>query len=168
MTKRSHWRRCRSILLGLLLLVSGGSAFALDREAEANRLQAQADEHLGRRTIEGRRSAIAELERATELRPERADLQLALARAYWQAGFLKQSRKRYERAVSLAPNQAEARMGLGNAWRRDWLKYLERRSLDMACEHYAACGRLDPGRVDAWWATVARGDDGTRRKSHVP
>jgi GWxTD domain-containing protein len=163
MTKRLHWRRpVRGIVLAFLLVASPPAALALDREAEANRLQVQAEEHLGRRTIEGRRSAIAELERATELRPQRADLQLALARAYWQAGFLKQARKRYERAVSLAPNQAEARMGLGNAWRRDWLKYLERRSLDMACEHYTACGRLEPARVDAWLLLsalqVERGD----------
>jgi GWxTD domain-containing protein len=164
MTKRSLWRpRSGRILFTLLLLAAHPAPTrALDRETEANQLQAQAEEHLGRRTIEGRRAAIAELERATELRPQRADLQLSLARAYWQAGFLKQARRRYERAVSLAPNQAEARMGLGNAWRRDWLKYLERRSLDLACEHYSACGRIEPARVDAWLLLsaleVERGD----------
>lgn len=152
MTKLSPGRpRLRCILLGALLLAAlPCGAGALDREAEATRLLASAEEHLGRRSIEMRRIAIVELERATELSPRRADLHLTLARAYYQAGFLKQSRLRYERAVAIAPNQAEARMGLGNAWRRDWLKYLERRSLDLAADHYAACARLDPARVDAW------------------
>jgi GWxTD domain-containing protein len=152
MSKRSHWRpRSLCSFLGLLLLAAlPGTGFAERGDTEANRLLASAEQHLGQRTIEMRRIAIAELERATEIAPHRAELHLALARAYWQAGFLKLARKRYERAVTLAPDQAEARMGLGNAWRRDWLKYLERRSLDLAAEHYAACGRLDPRKLDAW------------------
>ena len=138
------------MLGALFLALLATPAGALDRDAEASRLLASAEERLAHRTIEMRRMAIEELLRATELAPRRAELQLALARAYWQAGFMKQARLRYERAVAIAPNSADARFGLGNAWRRDWLKYLERRSLDVAVDHYAACGRLDPSRVETW------------------
>ena len=165
MTKRSHGRPRHPFIVGLgalFLAFLAGRASALDRDGEASRLLASAEERLSHRTIETRRVAIEELVRATELSPRRADLQLALARAYYQAGFLKQSRMRYERAASIAPNNADARFGLGHAWRRDWLKYLEPRSLEIAVDHYSACGRIDPARVEAWLLLsalqVERGD----------
>ncbi len=164
MIARSHEQSLvfRTVLFLWLLCGASPSQGALDRNAEASRLLARAEDHLGRRTIEARRVAIADLERATDLAPRRVDLLLTLARAYWQAGFLKQSRYRYERALKLDPDDANARFGVAQAWRRDWLKYLERASLDRAVEHYAACGRADPGRVDAWLLlsalNVERGD----------
>jgi GWxTD domain-containing protein len=147
----------RSLLLLLALLVSTPARAApappsavLARERDADRLLADAEEHLARHTFDTRRIAIRELEQACELAPERADLQLRLARTYAEAGFSKLSRLRYERALQIAPDSPDARMGLGQAWRRDWLKYLDRRSLDRAIEHFSACARLDPQRVDAW------------------
>ena len=62
---------------------------------------------------------IAELERASTLAPERLDVLLTLARAYQQAGYLKQSRLRYERALALSADDPEARLGLARSWRRD-------------------------------------------------
>ena len=150
--------RLPRVLLALSTLCVGmhlaaapvGAVVPGPREAEANRLLAHAERRLAARTIELRRMAIADLERATELAPGRADIQITLARAYYQAGFLKQARKRFERTVALAPENSQARFGLGQAWRRDWLKYLERRSLDLAVGHYAAAGQLDSSNVDAW------------------
>jgi tetratricopeptide (TPR) repeat protein len=75
---------------------------------------------------------------------------LTLARAYEQAGYQKQSRLRYERAMALAADNPEARLGLAQAWRRDWLKFLEPRSLGRAIELYAGCVRIDPMRLEAW------------------
>jgi GWxTD domain-containing protein len=168
--------RARLLALALLLAGAVGAGLAgspaqaaLDRDAEASRLHARAEERLARRTIEDRRLAIEDLVRATELAPARAELQLTLARAYGQAGFLKQSRLRYERALTLAGASAEARFGLGNAWRRDWLKYLEPRSLERAVEHFTECGRLEPSRTDAWLMAsalqVERGDLPAARES---
>ncbi len=129
---------------------------------QADALLRSAELRLAQHTIETRRMAIAELERATDLAPERADIQILLARAYYQAGFLKLSRRRFERAMALSPGDAQARYGLGQAWRRDWLKYLERRSLDRAVEHYLAAGELDTTLVEAWLMASAleieRGD----------
>lgn len=126
------------------------AAVPAGRDAEATRLLERAERLLVTRTIEQRRMAISDLERAADLAPARVDIQITLARADYLAGFLKQARKRFERAMALAPNNSQARFGLGQAWRRDWLKYLERRSLDRAVEHYAAAGRLDSSNVDAW------------------
>jgi GWxTD domain-containing protein len=156
-----------ALLSFVLLLPSGwvspcraapvpGSAPALTRDVRTtrddrvDRLLVRAEERLAVRTIEARRMAIADLERASEMAPRRADVQLALARAYYQAGFLVQSRRRFERVMALAPEDAQARFGLGQAWRRDWLKYLERPSLDRAVEHYSAAARLDPSHVESW------------------
>jgi len=146
----------RPILLTLLLLLPGAALAATagspasPREAQAERLYADAEQRLAQHTFDSRRIAIADLERACELAPLRVDIELRLARVYAEAGFVKLSRRRFERALSLAPNDADARLGLAQAWRRDWLKYLERRSLDRALEHYSACTRLDPQRIDAW------------------
>ena len=147
----------RPLLLLLALLVSAPAWGASPRpssaragQREADRLLADAEQRLTRHTFDSRRIAIRDLEQACDLAPERADLQLRLARTYADAGFTKLSRLRYERALDIAPDNADARMGLGQAWRRDWLKYLERRSLDRAIEHFAASVRLDPKRVDAW------------------
>src|ERR1051326_120379 len=126
------------------------AAAARDRDAEATRLLQHAERLLAMQTIEQRRSAIADLERATDLAPARPDVQITLARAYYKAGFLKQAKIRYERAVALAPENSQARFGLGQAWERDWLKYLERSSLDLAVEHFAAAGRPDSSKVQAW------------------
>ena len=134
------------------------------RDEQATELRDQAERWLLLRTIDGRRMALRSLERAVILAPDRIDIQVVLARASYQAGFIKQARQRYERALALAPNDATARFGLAQSWRRDWLKYLERRSLDRAIEHYSAAGRLDTSHVDAWLMLsaleVERGDLG--------
>jgi GWxTD domain-containing protein len=141
------------ILLFVLMCVAPlrlAAGVPLSRDAEATGLLERAERRMAQQTIELRRMAIVDLERATELAPGRPDIQITLARAYYQAGFLKLSRQRFERTVALAPNDSQARLGLGQAWRRDWLKYLERASLDRAVEHCAEAGRLDSSNVDAW------------------
>jgi GWxTD domain-containing protein len=155
----------RILLLSLLLLVpavarpeslpesqpvSQPSGAPRGRASEADRLRADAERRLTRHSFDSRRIAIRELEQACLLEPDRAELQLQLARTYADAGFTMQSRLRYERALQLAPDNADARLGLGYAWRRDWLKYLDRRSLDRAIQLFASSARLDPKRVDAW------------------
>lgn len=132
------------------------------RELEAAALHAHAISMLERRSIEARRTAISDLERATTLDPSNADAQLLLARTYLLAGFRRQAMRRFERVVTLAPAEPEARFGLAQVWRRDWLKYLEPRSLERAIEHAAMAARLDPMHIDAWLMLsalhVAHGD----------
>lgn len=138
------------MLLGMLWLLPPTAAVAASRDAQADALMRRAEQRLALNSIEFRRMAIADLERATELTPLRADLHLTLARAYAQAGFLKLAKQRYERTLALAPEDAQARFGLAQSWRRDWLKYLEHGSLERAVEHFAAAARLDPKHVESW------------------
>jgi len=125
-------------------------AVSASRAQEADALFAHALSMLERRSIEARRTAIADLERATTLDPAHADAQLLLARTYLTAGFRRQAMRRFERVVALSPGEPEARYGLAQVWRRDWLKYLEPRSLERAIEHAAATTRLDARHTDAW------------------
>src|SRR5262245_65644550 len=105
----------RPLLVTLLLLIPGAALAATagspasPREAQADRLFEDAEHRLSMHTFDARRIAISELERACELAPLRVDIQLRLARVYAEAGFVKLSRRRFERALSLAPNDPDAR-----------------------------------------------------------
>ncbi|HEV2105346.1 MAG TPA: GWxTD domain-containing protein, partial [Candidatus Eisenbacteria bacterium] len=87
---------------------------------------------------------------ATLLAPERADYQLLLARTYYQAGFLALARRRFEAVAALSPADADARLGLAEVWRRDWLHYLDPPSLARAIAHDSAAVALDPALEDGW------------------
>jgi GWxTD domain-containing protein len=148
----------------LLLLVApalpGRSA---TRATRAAALYAHAESLLARRTIDTRRGALRELEQAALLDPTSAQIELELARAYYQAGFLKLARLRFEHVVRLAPGDPAGRYGLGQVWRRDWLKYLDRTSLARAVENLSRAARLRPDYCDAWLLLapllVEQGDD---------
>ena len=140
-------------VLGFAAGVHADVATAAVREARRQRAEAlwqSAERRLAARTIEARRAAIADLEQAMLLDPDSGEIALSLARACYTSGFLLRSRVAFQHALELAPNDAEARLGLAQIWRRDWLKYLERRSLDLSVEHFAAAVRLDPRLTDAW------------------
>jgi GWxTD domain-containing protein len=109
---------------------------------------------LGRNTIDTRRRAIASLEQATILDPSNPSYELLLARAYYQCGFLQLSKQRFERIEKLLPADADGHFGLGLAWRRDWLKYLERKSLVHAIDEFREAGNLRPTMTDAWLELV--------------
>src|SRR5690349_4953190 len=120
------------------------------RAAEAETLAAQARAHLARGTVDTRRMALRELEQATLLEPDRADLHLELGRAYYACGFLKSARRRFELVSRLTPADPAARFGLGQVWRRDWLKYLDPTSLDRAIDNFSEAARRDPNRPESW------------------
>ncbi len=133
-----------------VLLATPARAVRDDRAAAADSLCARADEMLRRNTVDTRRVAIACLEEATLMRPGDAQAELTLARAYYQAGFLKNSRRRFERVMRLDPQDAPSRFGLGQVWRRDWLKYLDPNSLALAVQSFSAAARLTPRSPEAW------------------
>jgi GWxTD domain-containing protein len=120
-----------------------------DRDSEAETLYQRALA-ADLASVDGRRQAKLELEQAVLLAPDRADIQLTLARLNYRMGFLKQARQRFQRVETLEPRNADARIGLGLVWRRDYLKYLDRGSLARAIEHFAAAARLDSARCDPW------------------
>jgi len=124
------------------------------RAARAQRLYDEALGYIARSTIEARRLAIADLEQATLIDPGNPEIELTLARVYYQAGFLKNARLRFERVARLAPTDADARFGLGQVWRRDWLKYLEPAALDRAVENFSTAARLRSDQCDPWLMLV--------------
>lgn len=143
------------LLLSPLLAAVPDSRAALapspaQRAAEAQGLVTRAQRNLARGSVEYRRMAVQQLERATQLDPDNADYQLMLARAYYRSGYLRAAMKRFERVAALQPDDAGARYGLGQVWRRDWLKYLDKSSLDHAIRELVAAVRADSTHVDGW------------------
>jgi GWxTD domain-containing protein len=166
----SQRHRFLTAALAVLPILAFGAAHA-DRNAEneaarkagAQALVERAETMLARGDIEGRREALQDLEQATLLDPDNPNYQLLLARTYYRVGFLKNARDRFERVAKLSPSDAESRYGLGQAWRRDWLKYLDQSSLARAVANLSACCRLRPDHVDGWLLMVPllveQGDD---------
>jgi GWxTD domain-containing protein len=149
----------RTASLLLLLLLFAGIAGAASDPASPSRARERAEalyqRSLGwllRNTVETRRQAVGALEEATLLDPGNGTYELALARAYYASGFLKSARQRFERVAQIQPGDAAGQQGLGLIWRRDWLKYLDPRSLARSVELLKAATRLDPGNTDAWLA----------------
>src|SRR5207253_1895319 len=78
-----------------------------------------------------------------------AAAQLLLARVYLQCGYLGLAKGRFEAVTRLSPADAEGRIGLAQIWRRDYLKYLETRSLDRAIDNFTVATRLAPPSAEA-------------------
>jgi GWxTD domain-containing protein len=132
-------------------LAAAPSGAALERRLrEAEALVDRALVHARAGTIEERRLAVRDLEQATQLAPGRPDYELMLARVYLAAGYVRKSRQMFARVVALAPNDAEARFGLGRMWRRDYLKYLDTTSLVRAADQLGWATRLDSSNTAAW------------------
>lgn len=125
-----------------------------DRIADAKACYDRGIQHLARGTFDSRRLAIQEFEQATLLDPRNAEYQLTLARTYYRVGFLKNARQRFEKVVRLMPKDAPGRRGLGQVWKRDWLKYLDVTSLQRAVDHLSMAARLEPASADAWLMLV--------------
>jgi GWxTD domain-containing protein len=141
--------RGASLCLFLVLVSAPAAAHAsAPREAEAlyrRALQAEA-----RDGVESRRTAMLALERATLLAPDSVRYQLELARLYLRMGFLGMARHRFETATRIDSNLAEAHLGQGKVWRRDWLKYHEPTSLTRSVRELEIASRLAPERPEPW------------------
>lgn len=141
------WPIWASILLALLAWPRPGATQS-GNEAEVLFQRALLEEK--RDTYDSRRQAARNLERATLLAPDSASYHLELARLYYRMGFLGLARKRYERVGRLDPSLAEAHLGQGLVWRRDYLKYLEPRSLERSIDELEESSRLAPGASEPW------------------
>ena len=137
-------------ILFFLPVHTAGAAIDPVRERQATLLVASARALLAQDNFDARRTAILKLEDATLLSPGHADWELLLARTYMLCGYLGLARHRFDHVRQFAPEDADARFGLAQTWRYDWLKYLEPTSRDAAIDHFRAAARLDPRRPDAW------------------
>jgi GWxTD domain-containing protein len=151
-----HRLAVRAAVLGIALaaVASGPGGARADAARDAETLFHRAQAYEARGSMETRRLAMDCLERATALAPARADYQLALGRVYYRMGFLKQARLRFQKVEKLDPQNADARIGIGQVWRRDWLKYLDRTSLTRAVENLSTATRLRPGDCETWLLLV--------------
>ncbi|MGH7730808.1 MAG: GWxTD domain-containing protein, partial [Candidatus Eiseniibacteriota bacterium] len=146
--------RIAAVAIALFAAAAGPRLALADRAGEAEMLYRRSVDLESRGSVEARREAMQCLERATALDPEHLDYQLALGRLYYRMGFLKQARRRFERAGKLDDGSPDARFGLGQVWRRDWLKYLDHTSLGRAVDHFTAAARLRPGDSECWLQLV--------------
>jgi GWxTD domain-containing protein len=148
-------RIAATLCLAVLALAASGPARAVvasgeSRAREADSLHTVAVRLLDRDDINARRRAIVLLEQATLLDPDEPGHELALARTYYRAGFIKLARQRFERVTRLSPTDANGRLGLGQVWRRDWLKFLDTTSLARSVENLSMACRLDPSLTEGW------------------
>jgi GWxTD domain-containing protein len=132
----------------------GADQASARRVERAEQLYAEAQARIRTDTVENRRMAISQLEQATLLVPGDPRYQLALAHAYYRSGFLSNARKRFERIDQLAPGDFDAQLGMGQIWRRDWLKYLDPLSLERAIEHFKSAALARPGDPEPWLQLV--------------
>lgn len=125
-----------------------GAAHASSSTAET--LYQRALQDLDTDGIDARREAARRLERASQLAPDSVRYHLALGRLYMRMGYLGLARRRFERASELDPGLAEAQLGQGQAWRRDYIKYLDRTSLVRALDSFTHAVELSPRLAEAW------------------
>ena len=164
---RPNRRRITAALLSaatLLATTEFARASRSDRVAEAEALHRHALECLAMGTIDARRQAMAELERASLLDPNRLQTLLDLGRLCLETGQRQRGRSCYERAQRVAPDDPEAYLALGYAWTWEWLSSFEDVSLSRARQNLARATELAPERAEAWGRLaaleVARGQVG--------
>ena len=145
----------RIIILTALLSLSGIAAAAdpdvssrTHERAEARYQQALV--WLTEDTVESRRQAVSALEEAALLEPRNTVHELALARAYDASGFHDQARRHLEHLVLEQPDESALHLELGLMWRRDWLLYLDRQSLQRATVELVSATILDTTNTEAW------------------
>jgi len=136
------------LVVGVLALAPGAGADS--RPARADSLHRAAAAHLAGGGIDERRVALRELREAVLLAPDEPRHRLAYGRLCLEAGFDQQARGSFERVAALDPRDGEARLGLGQVWKRDWLRLLDDALLTQAITHLSVAVELDPGLCDAW------------------
>ncbi len=136
--------------LGFLLFCLAPALAGADQPRRAEVLYRRALEVERVESLDSRRQAVQLLEQATLYAPDTVSYQMELARLYNRMGFLGLARHRFERAAQLDPRLAEAHLGEGQLWRRDYLKYLEPSSLDRSVRELTAASSLAPAHGQAW------------------
>jgi tetratricopeptide (TPR) repeat protein len=157
MVQRPRGRRLAAAFMAMLLLAAAGTAAARpqgDPALRADSLYRRALVRFAEPSRDSRQSALADLEEATRLAPNRADLWLAFGKAAFESGHFEKARSCFSRATRLLGDDPEAWFEIGQCWRRDWLMSLERSSLDEALRCFRRAGAAAPDRP-ACWSSVA-------------
>jgi Tfp pilus assembly protein PilF len=159
-----HYRRSflPLVVLSLLAALGGAPGAAVsprgrsvaDSLARARTLTRWGQEAVSEPTPEGRQRAIRDLKDAIRLDPRDPAAWLALGRAYELGDFGELARDCYRRSIALAPRQPEGFMELGMAWKREFMRTLDRASLDHATGAFDTVALLRPYGADAWLRLV--------------
>jgi len=142
-----------SLLCAVTLPAAPGvpvAATSAARAAEADSLHRHALARLAERSLDARRLALVELERASLLDPGRLGIWLDFGRLCLESGQRRRGRSCYERAKRVAPDDPEAHIALGIAWTWEWLSSFEEPPLTRAQQSLARATELAPGRADVW------------------
>ena len=153
MVLRNGRRILVALLSGTSLLAAPEvpvAATSAARAAEADSLHRRAVARLAEGSLDARRLAVAELERASLLDPGRLQIWLDLGRLCLETGRRQHGRACYERARRVAPDDPEAHIALGIAWTWEWLSSFEESPLTRAQQSLARATDLAPGRADPW------------------
>jgi tetratricopeptide (TPR) repeat protein len=150
-------RSLRALCLSALLVIlwDRASTAAENQAAHADSLYRRGLARWARATLDSRRMALADLERATLLAPRREDVWLSLGTCCIESGRFARGRSCLSRAARLAPASFDAWFQLGSAWKHDWLSSLERSSLDEATRCFIKACVAAPNRFEGWTAAAA-------------
>lgn len=125
------------------------------RARAADSLRDRAAAYRAAGTLDGRRQAMSDLERASLLAPEDHRVWLDLGRLCLETGQRARGRACYDRARRAAPDDAEAHAALGSAWTWEWLGSFEPTALAHAERDLERAAELAPGRAAAWGELAA-------------
>ncbi len=121
-----------------------------DSLANARALTRWAWEAIADTAVESRQRAARDIEQAIGLDPAYAEPWLALGRLQEQGDFRLKARDSYRRAILLDPRSPEGYMALGLAWKREFLRTLNRAALAAAAAVLDTVTRLRPYGADGW------------------
>jgi Flp pilus assembly protein TadD len=104
--------------------------------------------------VEARQRATRDLKEAIRLDRRNPEPWRALGRVYEMGGYGQQARECYRNSIALAPRQPDAYMDLAMAWKRDFLRTMNRAALDQAMSAFDTVALLRPYGADAWLRLV--------------
>jgi Tfp pilus assembly protein PilF len=138
-----------------LLACFANARAGTDRKAYALSLLEDGRRHLARGGVEQRRAALSLFEEAALVAPRDPAVLVMLGDAYADARYLHRARTVYERALGIAPADADVHFGFGRIIRREWLDSGWESDLESAADELRDATRLRPGFVQALTALVA-------------
>ncbi|MCC6650493.1 MAG: tetratricopeptide repeat protein [Candidatus Eisenbacteria bacterium] len=139
----------------LALALVGGAYAGKDAPQDVDQLLQRAQANLASAGADARVAGLKDLEAATKLAPERADVWMAYGRACRETGRSSKARSCFTRAAELAPDDPAVWSDLGAEWKNDWLLTTDRESLDEALRCYAQATTLAPDSSGPWCAASA-------------
>jgi GWxTD domain-containing protein len=125
-------------------LVAASPADARSNAERADSLHHSAQLRLAEGTVDARRIAIDQLDQAMRLDPLDPRHPGALGRACLEAGSDHRALDAFHRVLELAPDDADAHLGIALAWKREWLAGFEPSFLDSARRYAEAAFELHP------------------------